>query len=106
MSMFGDPDESDYWAYVWPQELLGCKIVQTCAACPEQYEVFLNDEQIGYLRLRHGTFRADYPDCGGDTVFTVETDGDGVFIDRERLPLMTQAVSALLQRHKSVDTAA
>jgi hypothetical protein len=48
----------------------GCTLVLTCAACPEQYDVFFEDFQIGYLRLRHGSFRADYPECMGTTVDT------------------------------------
>lgn len=106
MSLFGDPEEySDhYWNYKYPRQILGCEIVQTCAACPEQYEVFLGDQQIGYLRLRHGTFRADYPDCGGLTVYEIAALGDGVFEPLEREPHMLLAVRALLKRHKSVDS--
>lgn len=105
MSLFGDPEEFDYpWAYDWPRELLGCTLVQTCAACPEQYDVFLEDQQIGYLRLRHGHFRADYPDCGGTVVYESDTDGDGAFEDRERMPMLNRAVAALLVHHNSVDT--
>lgn len=105
MSLFGDPEEYDhYWNYKYPRQILGCEIVQTCAACPEQYEVFLGDQQIGYLRLRHGTFRADYPDCGGLTVYEIEALGDGVFEPLEREPHMLLAVRALLKQHKGLDT--
>ncbi len=105
MSLFGDPEEysEHYWNYKYPREILGCEIVQTCAACPEQYEVFLEDQQIGYLRLRHGTFRADYPDCGGITVYETTTLGDGVFEPLEREPHMLLAVMALLKQHKGLD---
>jgi len=27
---------------------------KTCGACPEQYDVFLEGENVGYMRLRHG----------------------------------------------------
>ena len=40
----------------------GCTLVRTCYACPEQYDVFFHDFQIGYLRLRHGNFTAEYPE--------------------------------------------
>ena len=78
----------------------GCRLIQTCCACPEQYDVF-NDatgQQIGYLRLRHGHFRADYPDCGGDTVYESRPRGDGFFEDDERQEELTKAVKALLHR--------
>ena len=41
------------------------RLEMTCFACPEQYDVYLEDEKVGYLRLRHGHFRCDVPDCGG-----------------------------------------
>ncbi|NDD52705.1 hypothetical protein EBZ39_02295 [bacterium] len=49
----------------------GYKLVCTCSACPEQYDVFNdNNKLVGYLRLRHGQFRADCPDVGGTTVYS------------------------------------
>ena len=30
------------------------KLVKTCSACPEQYDAFYEDHQVGYLRVRHG----------------------------------------------------
>ena len=70
-------------------------LVQTCGACPEQYDVFLNDEQVGYLRLRHGYFRADYPYCGGVTVYEASPDGDGIFADYERDNYINAALEAI-----------
>lgn len=68
------------------------KLVCTCYACPEQYDVY--DEagkQVAYFRLRHGTFRADVPDCGGQTIYTAETKGDGRFADDERVYILNAA---------------
>lgn len=51
--------------------------VQTCAACPEQYDVF--DETgtiVGYVRLRWGNLTCEYPDCGGEVIYSA-TIGDG-----------------------------
>lgn len=57
----------------------------TCDACPEQYDM-LDPEgnTVGYFRLRHGTFRVDYPDCGGYTTLVGNPQGDGLFEDHER----------------------
>ena len=41
------------------QTINGYRLILTCGACPEQYDVFDGDRQVGYLRLRHGHFRAD-----------------------------------------------
>lgn len=66
-------------------EILGLQLKLTCFACPEQYNVFLGAAQVGYLRLRHGYFRADVPDVGGTTVYIASNvKGDGMFEDDER----------------------
>jgi hypothetical protein len=82
--------------------LYGCRLICTCSACPEQYEVFddKTGEQIAYLRLRHGYFRADVPECGGETVYESEPEGDGVFEDDERQRELSAAVAAVL-RHRA-----
>lgn len=57
----------------------------TCGACPEQYDVRdKHGSQVAYLRLRHGTYRCDVPDCGGDTLFYAHPQGDGIFVEEER----------------------
>jgi hypothetical protein len=71
---------------------------QTCGACPEQYEAFIGDRQVGYLRLRHGLFRVDYPRCGDETIFECETEGDGIFDSDERDIMLRQAKLAILER--------
>lgn len=44
--------------------------VCTCAACPEQYDVYrANGNLCGYVRLRWGALRADYPDVEGKTIY-------------------------------------
>ena len=68
----------------------------TCFACPEQYDVKTMDGSlVGYLRLRHGHFRADCPAVGGDTVYSSMTNGDGIFDDVERSSELIAAVNAI-----------
>ncbi len=50
---------------------------ETCGACPEQYDVYLEGKQVGYVRLRWGGLRCDYPDVGGQTVYRYDFD-DGL----------------------------
>lgn len=59
------------------------ELVQTCGACPEQYDVFHNGEKVGYMRLRNGTFRVECPDCDGELVYLSESyrTGAGSFRD-------------------------
>lgn len=81
----------------WPEsrELDGLRLVCTSMACPEQYDVFCKDRQVGYLRLRHGRFRADCPECGGETVYSSETKGDGIFADEERDEQIAAAIKKI-----------
>lgn len=75
-------------------------IVCTCIACPEQYDVFKNGEQVGYLRLRHGEFRVDYPNCGGETIFYANPQGDGIFEKNERFNYLLLSLRAINQKIK------
>lgn len=48
-------------------------VEQTCSACPEQYDVFYDGCEVGYLRFRFGRFAAHYfpdgPDGEWDLVY-------------------------------------
>lgn len=56
----------------------------TCPACPEQYNVM--DEYgnpAGYVRLRNGKLRCDFPDYGMETIYShsFENKSKGAFDD-------------------------
>jgi hypothetical protein len=74
-------------------EINDYRLVLTCGACPEQYDVFKGEENVGYLRLRHGRFTADAP--FGHTIYTAYPNGDGVFDDDERDRYLAEAVAAI-----------
>jgi hypothetical protein len=74
----------------------GYRLQQTCGACPEQYDVYDDlGQQVAYLRLRHGRFRANVPDVGGDEVYSSYPKGDGLFYDEERVQELTNAIMAV-----------
>jgi hypothetical protein len=74
----------------------GYRLICTCGACPEQYDVFTAaGQKVGYLRLRHGCFRADVPACGGETIYESYPKGDGCFAADERESELTKAVEAI-----------
>lgn len=93
-------DDYNYFNADYPAEVEidGVTLKLTCGACPEQYDAFVDGKQVGYLRLRHGEFRVDYPDCGGETIFEAEPDGDGMFSRDERGVYLAQAVAAIRER--------
>ncbi len=71
------------------------RLVKTCWACPEQYDAFLGVERVGYLRMRHGVFRVDVPECGGRTIYEALPYGDGAFDEDERDYFLRFAVDAI-----------
>jgi len=73
----------------------GYELELTSTACPEQYDVFKDSKMVGYLRLRHGYFSAEVPDCGGKLVYEANPDGDGSFYDNERDNYLTAAIYAI-----------
>ena len=73
-------------------------LVQTCSMCPEQYDVKDQDgNMLGYLRLRWGQFTVQCPDYGGETVYSAEPNGDGMFDDEEREMYLTCAKYAIAE---------
>jgi hypothetical protein len=79
------------------------RLVLTCGACPEQYDAFDGDKKVGYLRLRHGYFRVDCPNCGGTTVYEATPKGDGMFEPEERDYYLRFAVDAIEKWIKNGD---
>lgn len=78
--------------------ICGLTLKQTCGACPEQYDVLDGDDVIGYFRLRHGHFTAEY--VRGDHHILVYSScpmGDGEFEDYEREFQLTCAVIELIK---------
>ena len=90
----------------------GCTLVLTCSWNPEQYDVFAsNGDEIGYLRLRHGGFTADYTfgvaedDEKWKCVYSSEPKGHEEFADDiERTTELNAAVSAILAAHAEATT--
>lgn len=72
------------------------RLLRTCDACPEQYDVYIGDDCIGYMRLRHGCFYAQYR---GLNVFECEPRGDGSFYDDERDTWLNLASAAIIKAH-------
>jgi plasmid stability protein len=74
------------------------RLERTCFACPEQYDAFIGEEKVGYLRLRHGHFMVECPDVFGETVYEASPNGDGIFDDDERDEHLEAAREAIAER--------
>jgi hypothetical protein len=81
----------------WPtsQTIDGLELRCTCSSHPEQYDVYDGEKQVAYFRLRHGEFTVDVPDCGGETIYKAQPNGDGLFDANERQKYLTEAVQAV-----------
>ena len=91
---------------LWPslpdeRYMLDCNLVLTCGACPEQYDVFFEGKNIGYLRLRHGRFYAEYVPTE-EIVYVNHPKGDGIFDDDEREEELTKAIKAIVAKHTGI----
>lgn len=89
-------------AFDWDEErhIDEFKVECTSCACPEQYSISdANGEECGYLRLRHGIFRVDYPSCGGEVLLEAFPRGDGSFYGNdERETYIMLALDAIRNR--------
>jgi len=74
------------------------RLVETCGACPEQYDAFHGERKVGYLRLRHGSFTVCHPDVSGTLILSGEPRGDGCFDPDEREPWLLLARTMLAHR--------
>jgi hypothetical protein len=77
------------------------KCVCSCQICPEQWDVYIDEHVVGYLRLRWGYFKAAFPDASGEIIYeTSRILGDGCFDNgKERMREMKRAIKAI---HKEV----
>ena len=71
---------------------MSLRLVQTCGACPEQYDVLDGDDYVGVLRLRHGHFSAE---ARGEEVYSASPNGDGIFEYEERDHYIGEALEAI-----------
>lgn len=72
------------------------RLVQTSSAAPEQYDALdQQDNVIGYLRLRNGSFRVHFPDVGGKVIYEANPAGSIIFGDNERRYYLQKAIKAI-----------
>lgn len=76
-------------------EIDGYELRLTCGACPEQYDVYKDGVEVGYMRLRHGCFYTAFSPGSDDLLYEADTEGDGSFEPSEREHHLKAGVAAL-----------
>ncbi|MGR6845183.1 hypothetical protein [Acinetobacter baumannii] len=80
------------------------ELINTCDESPLLYISVFQGHPIGYLRLRPGEFRVDYPDCGDETIYySQEMLGDGKFEDSEREHFLLKAKEAIVKKFNGAE---
>lgn len=79
------------------QTIRGIKFVMTSIGCPEQYDCYIGDEMVAYVRLRWGHLKVVYPNVFGNIIFEHQFDDtwQGVFDDGEREIWLPKIVDAI-----------
>lgn len=70
-------------------------LINLSMACPEAYDVYKNDQQVAYFRVRYGLFSVRIPTSLGDTVYTAEVAGEACFEDDERDFYLHEGIEAV-----------
>lgn len=82
-------------------EIDGLNFICIGYACPEQYDVYQADSKdiCGYVKIRWGRVRCDYPDAGGETIYQKQIGEDnlqGCFDSHEeRMFYLTEIAKAI-----------
>jgi len=76
------------------------ELIETCSACPEQYDVKTapSGDVVGYIRLRFGRLTVVCPDHGGQLVYSKRYEDSWMgsfFTDRERRKQLKKAKKAI-----------
>lgn len=80
----------------------GYDFICTCVVCPEQYDVFGNGKQVGYVRLRYGVLTLDYPNINGKEIYRFLYDNEwlGSFMSEEDRDFQFSVMSRIIEEYE------
>ena len=89
-------------------EIDGLVFVCIGYACPEQYDVYPFDSKdiCGYVKIRWGKVRCDYPDAGGETIYQKQIGEDnlqGCFDSHEERMFYLNAIAKAIKQKMERD---
>ena len=91
--------EADYSEYA----IDGLLFKLSCVACPEQFDVIDGrGKSSGYVRLRHGELRVDYPGCLDENILhELYGHGEcGVFESEEDRVKQLTRIAGVIKEHR------
>ena len=74
----------------------GLQFTETCSACPEQYDVYKDNIQIAYIRLRWGTLRCEVPDYTTIYEYNFDDNFQGCFYCEESRQYHLEKIADLI----------
>ncbi len=74
------------------------KLTKISISHPEEYEVSLQGNVIGFIRLNYNCLRVDYMNYGGEVLFDDATKGDGEFDESEKDNYIDMSKKVLVRR--------
>lgn len=77
---------------------LEIRLEELCSDYPEAYNLFIQDKEVGYLKVRGGIFTVEY-DLTSQIIFTIRVDGDGCFCDYERDFFLRKGIKEVILFH-------
>lgn len=77
---------------------LEIRLEELCSDYPEAYNLFIQDKEVGYLKVRGGIFSVEY-DLTSKIIFTTVVDGDGCFCDHERDYFLRKGIKEVILFH-------
>ena len=75
------------------------KFIKTCNWCPEQYDIFDEEKQVAYMRVKYGICECYVPDADGTIVYLSYIKGRGEFIDDEERQLHFKNAAKCIQNY-------
>ena len=101
-------NSKEVWEKPEGRVINGYEFALTSRACPEQYDVYKNDEYVAYVRLRHGILTVTLCkngeiDLDAEDIYEKHWDDEwlGNFPEKERKPLMCDIAKTIDKRLKN-----
>ena len=87
-------------------KIKGLGFVKTCDEYPEQYDVYdYRNRIVGYVKLRWGHLKCEYPDVGGKVIYSTSIGDElvGAFENEKQRELHLNIIADTINNHIATD---